>query len=98
MGFQAHHHPGMRRFLAIPARSMVHEIAAAGGTILPSPIRRTLGRHPPMQRYQRNRHRLIWLFVAPAALALLVFAIWNRPEWPEMKSLPTAESSPNPSE
>ncbi|MDA0811345.1 MAG: hypothetical protein O3C21_02985 [Verrucomicrobia bacterium] len=46
-----------------------------------------------MQRYHRNRHRLIWLIVAPAALALLAIALLNRPQWPEMDSLPTPEVS-----
>ena len=41
-----------------------------------------------MQRYHRHRHRLVWLILAPAALALLILAILNRPEWPVMDALP----------
>ena len=46
-----------------------------------------------MQHYHRNRHRLIWLILAPVILGLLVFAVLNRPDWPEMESLPG--SAPN---
>ncbi|MGK0186657.1 MAG: hypothetical protein ACI9R3_002440 [Verrucomicrobiales bacterium] len=49
-----------------------------------------------MQKYHRNRHRLIWLIVAPAALILFIFAITHRPQWPEMESLPGTEFSAEP--
>ena len=40
-----------------------------------------------MQRYHRNRHRLMWLLLAPLALLLLALAVLNRPKWPEEKGL-----------
>ena len=46
-----------------------------------------------MQRYHRNRHRLLWLILAPAALVLLAVAILNRPEWPKMDALPGVENT-----
>ncbi|MCZ6673927.1 MAG: hypothetical protein O7C75_13425 [Verrucomicrobia bacterium] len=46
-----------------------------------------------MQRFHRNRHRLVWTILAPVVLVILILAIINRPEWPEMDSLPGTETS-----
>ena len=47
-----------------------------------------------MQHHHRNRHRLFWVILAPLALVLLILAVLNRPDWPEMESLPgTGEAS-----
>ncbi|MEM7385992.1 MAG: hypothetical protein AAF514_13715 [Verrucomicrobiota bacterium] len=39
-----------------------------------------------MQRPHRNRHRLLWLLIFPAALLALIYAVANRPEWPIEKA------------
>ena len=44
-----------------------------------------------MQRYQRNRHRLMWLILGPLALAAVIYAILNRPEIPVMDEVPGTE-------
>jgi len=45
-----------------------------------------------MQQYHRNRHRLIWMILAPLVVVVFILAILNRPDWPQMDSLPGAES------
>ena len=39
-----------------------------------------------MQRYHRNRHRLMWLILGPLALLLFAYALLNRPEWPTIRT------------
>lgn len=41
-----------------------------------------------MQRSHRNRHRWLWLFLAPLALAALLYAVTHRQEMPVMDELP----------
>lgn len=41
-----------------------------------------------MQKYHRNRHRLLWLLLGPLAISAFVYAIVNRPEMPVMDKLP----------
>ena len=47
-----------------------------------------------MQRYHRHRHRLLWVILGPLALAVLIYALMNRPSWPTMEALP-GESTPS---
>ncbi len=42
-----------------------------------------------MQRYHRNRHRLIWLVIGPAIVAAFVFALLHRPKYVVNESLST---------
>ncbi|MGJ8725608.1 MAG: hypothetical protein ACSHYB_13700 [Roseibacillus sp.] len=43
-----------------------------------------------MQRNLRKQHRLIWLILAPLALAALAYALVNRVEMPVMEEVPQA--------
>ncbi len=33
-----------------------------------------------MQRYHRNRHRLIWLVIGPTIVVVFVYALFHRPK------------------
>lgn len=43
-----------------------------------------------MQKYQRQRHRVVWLFLGPVAAAALVYALLHRVEMPVMDELPVS--------
>lgn len=45
-----------------------------------------------MQRYHRIRHRVLWLLLAPLLVAILLYGIWSRPQWPMMDELPDPET------
>lgn len=41
-----------------------------------------------MQRYHRQRHRLVWMLFLPLAILILIIAVMNRPQWTKMEVLP----------
>lgn len=46
-----------------------------------------------MQRYQRSRHRMLWVLILPLAIILIAVAVTNRPQWPRMEALPGLNSN-----
>ncbi len=46
-----------------------------------------------MQRYHRNRHRMLWAFLLPLGILLILIALISRPHWPRMDALPGLNSS-----
>ena len=46
-----------------------------------------------MQRYQRQRHRLIWIALGPLLVLIFLYGILNRPEWPIQNGLPEVNPS-----
>ena len=91
MGIQAIDHSWLCHFLALPAQTVGEKISATRRMFRPSPSRKILVTIL-MQQYHRNRHRLIWMILAPLVVVVFILAILNRPDWPQMDSLPGAES------
>lgn len=43
-----------------------------------------------MQRFQRQRHRFIWIVIGLLTIIIFLYGILNRPEWPIDGRIPEA--------